>query len=86
MSTNPHTGQKQQTGVPSDAYRDNWDLIFGKDRKERFTKAVQEAVSHFSPEKDSLFTCPRCGRFADNGHDRCLPPNPYICTKCIERI
>lgn len=30
MSTNPHTGDKMQTGVPSDAYRDNYDKIFGK--------------------------------------------------------
>ena len=26
--------------------------------------------------------CPSCGGPADNGHDRCLPPNPYNCTKC----
>lgn len=26
--------------------------------------------------------CPQCGGEADNGHDRCLPPNPYVCTKC----
>jgi len=26
--------------------------------------------------------CPECGGPADNGHDRCYPPNPYVCTKC----
>ena len=31
---------------------------------------------------DDLNTCPRCGGPADNGHDRCLPPSPYLCTKC----
>ncbi len=30
----------------------------------------------------SLDKCPNCGGLADNGHDRCLPPNPYYCTKC----
>lgn len=23
-----------------------------------------------------------CGGHADNGHDRCLPPAPYRCSKC----
>lgn len=26
--------------------------------------------------------CPKCGGDADNGYDRCVPPNPYYCTKC----
>ena len=29
-----------------------------------------------------LFVCPKCGGFADNGHDREYPPNAYLCTKC----
>jgi len=29
-----------------------------------------------------LDKCPVCGGPADNGHDRCFPPNPYYCTKC----
>lgn len=32
---------------------------------------------------DSLNRCPNCGGPADNGHDRCYPPNPYFCTKCM---
>lgn len=35
--------------------------------------------------KDYLSTCPGCGGPADNGHDRCLPPSPYYCTKCEEK-
>ncbi len=31
-----------------------------------------------------LNKCPKCGGVADNGHDRCLPPNPYFCTKCTK--
>lgn len=26
--------------------------------------------------------CPNCGGPADNGYDRCDPPNPYWCTRC----
>lgn len=33
------------------------------------------------PEQ-SISTCPRCGGYADNGFDRCSPPNPYVCSKC----
>lgn len=30
----------------------------------------------------NLNECPGCGGPADNGHDRCLPPNVYYCTNC----
>jgi hypothetical protein len=33
---------------------------------------------------DGKIVCPQCGGHADNGHDRELPPNPYVCTKCEE--
>jgi len=36
-----------------------------------------------APEVD-LSKCPNCGGPADNGHDRCLPPSPYYCSKCTE--
>lgn len=32
--------------------------------------------------RKSLGVCPGCGGQADNGHDRCVPPSPYYCTKC----
>ena len=32
--------------------------------------------------EESPTTCPECGGKADNGHDRCTPPQPYCCTKC----
>ena len=28
--------------------------------------------------------CPICDGPADNGHDREYPPNPYICTQCVD--
>ncbi len=45
----------------------NWKLV----------KAPENAM----PDPD-LSKCPNCGGEADNGHDRCVPPNPYYCTKC----
>jgi len=33
-------------------------------------------------DKDDLDVCPNCGGPADNGHDRCVPPTPYLCKKC----
>ena len=38
------------------------------------------------PLSRSLNVCPRCGGVADNGHDRCLPPSPYFCTKCTAEL
>jgi hypothetical protein len=35
-----------------------------------------------APEPD-LEWCPMCGGPADNGHDRCYPPNAYACSKCL---
>lgn len=31
---------------------------------------------------DCLDHCPGCGGVADQGHDRCVPPSPYHCSKC----
>lgn len=30
----------------------------------------------------SVNGCPKCGGPADNGYDRCMPPNAYHCSKC----
>ncbi len=40
---------------------------------------VFEWVGNVPPD---LSVCPNCGGVADNGHDRCVPPNAYWCTKC----
>lgn len=32
--------------------------------------------------KADLTKCPECGGAADNGHNRCYPPNAYYCSKC----
>ena len=39
-------------------------------------------MSNPANEGTDLSKCPNCGGPADNGHDRCLPPSPYWCTKC----
>lgn len=38
-------------------------------------------VSDYLPD----IPCPECGGETDNGFDRCLPPNPYSCSKCEEK-
>lgn len=30
-----------------------------------------------------LERCPNCGGPADNGFDRCYPPNAYFCSRCL---
>lgn len=37
-------------------------------------------------EGADLSKCPRCGGDADNGHDRCYPPIPYLCTVCAKSV
>jgi hypothetical protein len=34
---------------------------------------------------DSLNRCPVCKGDADNGHSRDLPPDVYLCTKCVAK-
>lgn len=33
----------------------------------------------------SIDYCPNCGRIADNGFSRDIPPVAYWCTKCMEK-
>ena len=33
-----------------------------------------------------LSLCPQCNGPADNGHDRSIPPHPYLCTKCMAEM
>jgi predicted RNA-binding Zn-ribbon protein involved in translation (DUF1610 family) len=36
-------------------------------------------------EHYNIFFCPVCGGEADNGHDREVPPNAYVCSKCTAK-
>lgn len=59
-----------------------------------FTKALEVYEAHRNKhsapnlgtnvpnQNRDINTCPGCGGPADNGFDRCLPPSPYLCTKC----
>lgn len=49
-----------------------------------FTKATDKVGADTAAY--DLSTCPRCGGPADNGHDRCVPPSPYLCTRCTETL
>lgn len=33
-------------------------------------------------QTEDITKCPECGDEADNGFDRCMPPNAYLCSKC----
>lgn len=53
--------------------------VFGfVDRNSSDTKKKKEEDEQFP----DINKCPTCGGYADNGFDRCVPPNPYLCTKC----
>lgn len=44
---------------------------------------VDNQLGGYEPD---ITKCPKCGGDADNGYDRCEPPNPYYCTKCSRQI
>lgn len=41
---------------------------------------------YYIVEEPDITKCPQCGGEADNGNDREVPPNPYLCTKCEEKL
>jgi hypothetical protein len=49
--------------------------------KRKICGDIAEPKKREIPKVD-INVCPNCGGVADNGHDRCYPPNPYFCTKC----
>jgi len=52
-----------------------------EDAMQKFTDVNQELEAALA--EPDLSRCPQCGGPADNGHDRCIPPNSYFCTKCM---
>ena len=74
------TQQPVEQTPPSEYRRGYWDgFAIGK-REGRIE--AEDALAEPVQEPD-LSRCPKCGGPADNGHDRCVPPNPYHCTKCM---
>jgi DNA-directed RNA polymerase subunit RPC12/RpoP len=53
-----------------------------KARLEAAGFAVVDTPEALIDQVADLSKCPSCGGPADNGHDRCLPPSPYVCTRC----
>ncbi len=75
------TGQKNNTmrilgtGLPN-----------RKDSEQKWRVSTeQKRTQNGNKDTKDPHVCPGCGGPADNGHDRCWPPNPYYCTKC-ERV
>lgn len=56
------------------------------DRRMIFGDVVKAITGEASEPQTDLTRCPRCGGPADNGFDRCFPPNPYSCTKCSKAL
>ena len=64
-----------------DAYREQAKAAIEAYRSYLSPSQITQGLSNKHSETD-LNKCPGCGGPADNGHDRCLPPSPYFCTKC----
>lgn len=71
--------------VSRDENFDEIGLPFGADPKAAVRRAIVRAAAEIGKEieEHDLNKCPKCGGVADNGHDRCHPPNPYYCSACM---
>jgi len=65
-----------------------WDYNLKKLKNQQHAIPIVEALRAEYEEMDKptdLHRCPGCGGPADQGYDRCCPPNPYYCSKCEGR-
>ena len=52
-----------------------------------YQKMIDEVLEclekrHGNLQEKIIITCPMCEGEGCDGHDRCVPPNPYICEVC----
>ena len=67
--------------APSSAYwSERLREFFGPDAREGIDALERRLAEAQEPD---LSRCPQCNGPADNGHDRSVPPSPYLCTKCM---
>jgi hypothetical protein len=70
--------------APSSAY---WSKrlreFFGPDAREGIDALERRIAGAQERAEPDLSRCPQCNGPADNGHDRSIPPNPYLCTRCM---
>ena len=59
-------------------------ILLSKQLSEANATLESQAAQDEQEKPIDLSTCPKCGGDADNGHDRCYPPSPYNCTKCMK--
>lgn len=57
-------------------------MLHGDELDAAIDAAMKLGTGDTTPD---LNTCPQCGGPADNGHDRCVPPSNYLCSKCQGR-
>ena len=79
VAENATTQQRVVETPPSDYRRGYWDGFNIGKREGR----IEEEDALAQQAEPDLSRCPKCNGPADNGHDRSIPPNPYLCTRCM---
>ena len=70
--------------APSSAYwSERLREFFGPDAREGIDALERRIAGAQERAEPDLSLCPQCNGPADNGHDRSIPPSPYLCTKCM---
>jgi hypothetical protein len=73
--------------APSSAYwSERLREFFGPDAREGIDALERRIAGAQERAEPDLSLCPQCNGPADNGHDRSIPPSPYLCTKCMAEM
>jgi hypothetical protein len=73
--------------APSSAYwSERLREFFGPDAREGIDALERRIAGAQERAEPDLSLCPQCNGPADNGHDRSIPPHPYLCTKCMAEM
>ena len=73
--------------APSSAYwSERLREFFGPDAREGIDALERRIAGAQEMAEPDLSLCPQCNGPADNGHDRSIPPHPYLCTKCMAEM
>jgi hypothetical protein len=73
--------------APSSAYwSERLREFFGPDAREGIDALERRIAGAQERAEPDLSRCPQCNGPADNGHNRSIPPHPYLCTKCMAEM
>lgn len=59
---------------------------FNDQERDFFTEIYELNRRRSKRGPGDLSICPGCGGVADNGHDREMPPNVYLCSICTTKL